>query len=60
LTDTELENQKNNFLNDADMKQVILCLNYQKECEEVILVSEETETRNDNNCLRKFLPSARN
>ena len=54
LTDTEFENQKNNFLNDADMKQVILCLNYQKDGEEVILVSEETETSNDNKLFKKI------
>src|SRR5208283_5409111 len=48
LTDTEFDNQKNNFLNNADIKQIILCLNYIKDGEEVILVSEETESNNDN------------
>ena len=39
LTDTEFENQKNKFLNEADMKQIILCLNLQKEEETVVLVT---------------------
>ena len=54
LTDTEFENQKNNFLNDADIKQIILCLNYMKDEEEVILVSEETESSNDNKLFKKI------
>jgi hypothetical protein len=54
LTDTEFENQKNKFLNDADMKQIILCLNYMKDSEEVVLVSEETESSNDNKLFKKI------
>ena len=54
LTETEFENQKNNFLNDADMKQIILCLNFIKDKEEVILVSEETESSNDNKLFKKI------
>jgi hypothetical protein len=54
LTDTEFENQKNKFLNDADMKQIILCLNYMKDKEEVVLVSEETESSNDNKLFKKI------
>lgn len=35
LSDVEFENQKNIFLNDADMKQIILCLNLKKDGEDV-------------------------
>jgi len=54
LTDTEFENQKNTFLNNADMKQIILCLNLQKEGEKVVLVTEETESSNDNKLFKKI------
>jgi hypothetical protein len=54
LTDTEFENQKNIFLNNADMKQIILCLNLQKEGEKVVLVTEETESSNDNKLFKKI------
>jgi hypothetical protein len=54
LSDTEFENQKNSFLNDADMKQIILCLNFIKEGERVVLVTEETESSNDNKLFKKI------
>jgi uncharacterized radical SAM superfamily Fe-S cluster-containing enzyme len=54
LTDVEFENQKNKYLNDADMKQIILCLNLQKDGEEVVLVTEETESSNDNKLFKKI------
>ena len=54
LTDTEFENQKNTFLNSADMKQIILCLNLQKDGEKVVLVTEETESSNDNKLFKKI------
>jgi len=54
LTDTEFENQKNTFLNNADMKQIILCLNLQQEGEKVVLVTEETESSNDNKLFKKI------
>ena len=54
LTETEFENQKNSFLNDADMKQIILCLNLIKDGERVILVTEETESSNDNKLFKKI------
>jgi hypothetical protein len=54
LTDTEFENQKNSFLNDADMKQIILCLNLIKDGEKVVLVTEETESSNDNKLFKKI------
>lgn len=54
LTETEFENQKNTFLNDADMKQIILCLNLIKDGERVVLVTEETEGSNDNKLFKKI------
>lgn len=54
LTDTEFENQKNSFLNNADLKQIILCLNLKQEDEEVLLVTEETENNNDNKLFKKI------
>ncbi len=53
LSDTEFENQKNSFLNDADMKQIILCLNLINDGERVVLVTEETESSNDNKLFKK-------
>lgn len=54
LSDTEFDNQKNSFLNDADMKQIILCLNLIKDGERVVLVTEETESSNDNKLFKKI------
>lgn len=54
LTETEFENQKNSFLNGADMKQIILCLNLIKDGERVVLVTEETEIGNDNKLFKKI------
>lgn len=54
LTDTEFENKKNAFLESADMKQIILCLNLQKDGKKVVLVSEETERSNDNKLFKKI------
>jgi len=53
LTAVEYENQKNIFLNDADMKLIIFCLNA-KNTDEVILVTEETEISNDNKLFKKI------
>jgi hypothetical protein len=54
LTDTEFENQKNAFLNDTDIKQIILCLNLLEDGEKVVLVTEETESSNDNKLFKKI------
>ncbi len=54
LTDIEFENLKDSFLEDADMKQIILCLNLIKDGEDVILVTEETERSNDNKLFKKI------
>jgi len=54
INDTEFENLKNAFLEDADMKQIILCLNLLKDGEKVVLVTEETESSNDNKLFKKI------
>lgn len=54
ITDTEFENQKTAFLDDADMKQIILCLNLLKGGEPVVMVTEETESSNDNKLFKKI------
>lgn len=41
-------------MNDADMKQIILCLNLMKNEEQVVLVTEETESSNDNKLFKKI------
>ncbi len=54
LTDVEFENSKSAFIESADMKQIILCLNLLKENEQVILVTEETESSNDGKLFKKI------
>lgn len=54
ITDVEFENRINAFLNEADMKQIILCLNLIKDGERVVLVTEETENSNDNKLFKKI------
>jgi hypothetical protein len=54
LTAVEFENQKNSFIESADMKQVILSLYLKDKGERVILVTEETESSNDNKLFKKI------
>lgn len=56
LSEVEYDNQKNNHLNGADMKLIILCLNLIKDHpdEEIYLVTEETESSNDNKLFKKI------
>lgn len=56
LTDVEYENQKNHFLENADMKLIILCLNLKRGSifNDIILVTEETEVSNDNKLFKKI------
>jgi len=54
LTEIEFENQKNSFIEGTDMKQIILCLNLIKNGENVFLVTEETESSNDNKLFKKI------
>lgn len=56
LNDTEYEVRKTGYIKSADMKLIIYCLNLiqQYPNEEVILVSEETATNNDNKLFKKI------
>lgn len=54
ITETEFEISKDLFLKGADIRQVILCLNIQKDGERVVLVTEETEASNDNKLFKKI------
>lgn len=54
LTNVEFENQKSAHLNDADMKQIILCLNLLHSGDDVTLVTEETADSNDNKLFKKI------
>lgn len=54
LTDVEFENQKNSYIDSADMKQVIFALNLKNKGEHVFLVTEETESSNDNKLFKKI------
>lgn len=54
LTEVEYENQKNTFMESADMKLIILCLNLLKTHNKVILVTEETAVSNDNKLFKKI------
>lgn len=54
LSDVEFENRKSAFIESADMKQVILALNLKSKSEKVVLVTEETESSNDNKLFKKI------
>ncbi|TAF96528.1 MAG: DUF4411 family protein [Cytophagia bacterium] len=48
---------KNDFMNSADMKMILACLNLKKNnplLEEIYLVTEETEASNDNKVFKKI------
>jgi len=56
LTPVEYENRKTDFLNSADMKLILFCLNLKKDnlFEEIYLVTEETEESNDSKVFKKI------
>jgi Domain of unknown function (DUF4411) len=54
LTDVEFENRKDAFMESADMKQIILCLNLIHIGEEILLVTEETASNNDDKLFKKI------
>lgn len=54
LTKEEFEVQKHLFIESADMKQVILALNLKKKGEHIFIVTEETESSNDNKLFKKI------
>lgn len=56
LTPVQYENRKNDFLNSADMRLILFCLNLKKNApkEEIYLVTEETEDSNDSKVFKKI------
>ncbi len=54
ITDVEFERMKEEFLESADMKQIILCLTLIKGGEDAFLITEETEGSNDNKLFKKI------
>jgi len=56
ISEVEYDNRKNDHMNGADMKLIILCLNMIKDYpeEDVYLVTEETESSNDNKLFKKI------
>lgn len=54
LTPVEFDVEKNRFMNSADIGLIILCLNLINDNEEVFLVTEETESSNDNKLFKKI------
>jgi hypothetical protein len=55
LTDTEYEVLKERYMEDADMKLILLCLNLnQRKTEDIYIVTEETESSNDNKLFKKI------
>jgi hypothetical protein len=54
LSDVEFENRKSAFIESADMKQIISSLSLKAKGEQVFLVTEETESSNDNKLFKKI------
>ncbi len=54
LTDAEYDIQKKLFLENADTKQIVLCLNICNTGETAAIVTEETEISNDNKLFKKI------
>lgn len=56
LTSVEYEVVKNEFLNSADAKLIIYCLNHMRDYndEKIIIVTEETEVANDKKVFQKI------
>jgi len=54
FTEVEFESEKTRFIESADMRQVILALNIKNKGEQVVLVTEETESSNDNKLFKKI------
>lgn len=54
LSDAQYEAQKNRYLQSADLKQIILCLNLMENHENVVLVTEESRASNDSKLFKKI------
>ncbi|MFN3588494.1 MAG: DUF4411 family protein [Spirosomataceae bacterium] len=54
FTESEFESEKSRFVESADLKLVILALKLKNEGEQVVLVTEETASSNDNKLFKKI------
>ena len=54
LTAAQYETEKNAYLNSADIKQIILCMNLIKNHEDVVLLTEESRSSNDSKLFKKI------
>lgn len=56
LNETQYDSLKNDFMNSADMKMILTCLELKSKntTEEIYLVTEETEASNDNKVFKKI------
>jgi hypothetical protein len=54
LTEAQFQSRKSSFVEGADWKQIVLCLNLQSIGEDVVLVTEETEYSNDSKPFQKI------
>ena len=54
LNDAEFEERKREFLETADARMIILALNKQHNDEDIIIVTEESETANDHKDFKKI------
>lgn len=54
LTSVQYETEKNAYLNSADIKQIILCLNLIANHEDVVMVTEESRASNDSKIFKKI------
>ena len=54
LTAAQYETEKNAYLNGADIKQIILCMNLIKNHEDVVLLTEESRSSNDSKLFKKI------
>jgi hypothetical protein len=54
VNDDEFEVQKNEYMEDADIKQIIYCLILKEQQKKVILVTEETDSNNDGKLFKKI------
>ncbi len=54
LNEAEFEEAKSNYLKKADIRQIMLCLNFLHNGEAVVMISEETTSPNDNKVFKKI------
>lgn len=54
LTDVEFDSRKNSYLQSADAKLLLYALKYKNQLDKLCIVTEETETSNDNKSFKKL------